>query len=241
MPEDPIFLTLPDVEKPIMRYMSIAKFRNLVGKSALHFTKASKFKDPAEGSHGLITTPIDAQAFLGSQTVVKSLREQLPLVMKEIVHVSCWTLNTEETIRMWDEFLGDDQGLAVISTWRDLANSLGGDIPIFGGMVEYIDHELIYIPEQQCLSPYIYKERQYEYEAELRVMALWHENSQGPAVGISPSGEKDLEIPVDLEMLISNIVLCPTANDELLIEVEKLVAGAGLNVGIAQSVFRKAE
>lgn len=230
--QEPIFSQMPGMQHKLLRYMSISKFEHLINTETLYFSKASKFPDPNEGTYGAINNVLSPYLYCQHNESVGELREQLPSILKEVVYVNCWTLDDKESRRMWDEFVPGGQGIALKTTWQNLANSLGGKIPIVGGIVEYVDHKEIHISESNLFYPYAYKSLEFQHETELRLMALWLGNAEGGYQGLFPHSEDPLEVPVNLNLLIEEIILSPEISKDEANKIRALIVSCGMDVPV---------
>jgi hypothetical protein len=102
-------------------------------------------------------------------------------------------------------------------------------------MVKYVDYETDWIDPGNIFSPFVYKRKSFEHEREVRaVVTKW---PTGPN-GIDLQRETiatGIKIQVDLERLIENIYVAPTAPNWLTELAEQLTKRFGFSFKVAQS------
>ena len=126
---------------------------------------------------------------------------------------------------MWSLYSEEDKGVAVVTTWGQLKESLGTDLQFVCGEVSYLDYESEALPEGNGLSIYCYKRISFRHEYEVRLIA---QNYLGPMVDngvehpFEPGGEHPLfkearrigvvRVPVKLDPLIAAVRVSPSAH-----------------------------
>lgn len=219
-PELPIFPSTPTGDSELIRYMSIDKFEHLMTTKSLYFTRASKFIDSEEGNFGTTNEALSPSLYGVHHELISKYRSELPGILREVVHVSCWSSSTE-TLDMWDEFGDSGKGVALKTTWTNLTNSLQTPLPIFGGCVEYENRNDIFIPERNVFHPFVYKDKRFSKESEVRLISMWLGDTQGKINGLYPHSPEPLLVPVDLNLLISSVVFGPNTSSLSISSVEK--------------------
>lgn len=112
-------------DRKVWRYMSISKFISLIRTSSICFSRLSCFEDPNEGRTidddklmTLIRTSIKEgypiEGFENSELVdLLEAKERY----KNNSFISCWHLNEEESVAMWDIYVGKNEpGIAIQTT-----------------------------------------------------------------------------------------------------------------------------
>ncbi|HET7122233.1 MAG TPA: hypothetical protein VFI17_13400 [Solirubrobacterales bacterium] len=155
------------------------------------------------------------------------------------VFASCWSLSEVESAAFWKLFAPPSGGVAIRSTYERLAESFSSakkaadeetvSIPI--GKVAYVDYDLIEVPAGDVFSPFLHKRRSYEFENELRAMAL---SLESWVEGQAPLG---LEVAVDLGMLIEAIHISPSAPAWFASLVESVASHYSCDVAVVQSTL----
>lgn len=97
--------------------------------------------------------------------------------------------------------------------------------------LEDMDSELV-IDAFPTLPPIIYKDNEYSWEKELRIITLPFSTEEAAEASNGAS-----DISVDLKSLIESISISPTSKPEFLKEVEDLVQKFNLDVKVDQSFF----
>ena len=140
-PENPIF-ALPESHTKLLRYMSYAKFADLLYRRALYFAPVSSLDDQYEGTlpHPYSAIGLTAQIDYGdifdderrrTEEVHRTHRE----VMRRCTMINSWCLSEHESISMWDRYAPTD-GLAVSTDVKALqAAFLGSDIVHIGEVI----------------------------------------------------------------------------------------------------------
>jgi hypothetical protein len=163
---NPVFQPPENPDIKLWRYMDFTKFVSMLENKALFFPRISDLNDPFEGSfsrgneqfRSLIYHYKRAKVDVGK--VVKKLRDW--------VVVSCWHMSDHESAAMWNLYSRVDESICVQTTYNRLREVLGSDSDI--GIVQYIDYEMEWIPEDHPLLPFLYKRRSFEHESEIRVI-----------------------------------------------------------------------
>jgi hypothetical protein len=245
--------TYPDQLEPenqavvIWRFMRMDKFRDLIETSKLYFCRADKFNDEHEG----LPPEKYLCSCLGLNPLLLSDRRTLDhdlgtlAQFREGFYVSCWHLFRDETDKMWKEY-GDD-GVAICSRYCLLKSALNamGD-QAFLGLVRYGEKNL---KKYNLLQFIMTKREKYKNEREARAM-LWirdphaginrhfdienrpHRLPLTPPPGSVLPGHKR---SVDLQTLITPIVVTPWASPASLNEVNRLVDSNGYTIPVQPS------
>lgn len=204
-----LFYLPPDKEQAIWRYMDFTKFVNLISTRFLYFTRSDNFDDVLEGSNSRANKRFQPIIHNGIPTeVMRYIAEKNKLLCK-FIYISCWCINNNESDAMWQIYLKSQPGIAIKSTINRLIKSMEKekeDISI--GAVKYIDYEHDFIPENTPIQRFVFKEKAYEHEKELR--ALIYKNPE--AGGNMKYTESPLGVTasVDLDCLIEKVVVAPS-------------------------------
>jgi hypothetical protein len=230
-------------EAVILRFMGFEKLKDLMTTRKLYFRRADLFKDKSEGLpleeyvQVLNLNPSDVQ---GLNNHIGSIAQ-----FREGFFINCWHLFVEETARMWEEY-GKD-GVAACSRYSILKSALDSCAgrPHLG-LVRYGSKHLTgwnvirFITTQQ---------ERYRHEQEVRAL-LWvpdeyaginrhfdEDNKAHPRpLTLPPARVPDFQRrKVDLQSLITGIVVSPLASDSLLSDVERLVHDSGHSIQVRPS------
>lgn len=214
---------LPPPDTKLWRYQDFAKFVSLLDSKKLFFTRADSFDDPFECARGfnfqkdyiyandesylrlIVTTqlknagnsnPSEAEIESALATEKENYLKQQEEKRKKYF-VSCWHENERESEGMWKLYTSaQSQGIAVQTTPERLCLALENDTFRIG-KVEYISYDK---PLEDSQVPVWYKRDSFAHEREVRVVIQ----------DIRHSGKGEL-VRVDLETLIENVYVSPTA------------------------------
>jgi hypothetical protein len=151
--------------------MDLWKFISLIENKQLYFTKQSKFTDLHEGALNeelntvLIKLPKPFTEFLA-----KSLKN-----MKETNRISCWKIGDLYKDAMWQTY-SSKYGVAIETTVNDLELSIDFNGEILIGKILYTStglipyHDYKEINEDDFVKPSFWKSKDFEHEAELRLL-----------------------------------------------------------------------
>lgn len=244
----PLFEVPTNEHVKIWRYMDVTKLLSLLDSNRLFFTRADLFEDPFEGSWPQIN--IDDRELI-PQYLPSHSPDQIKIVLESLTAMSqsqrkntainCWHMNEYESAAMWKLYLTSAEGIAVQSTFSRLKNCLHWQNPVFIGMVKYIDYNTQYINAANSYSPFIHKRKSYEHEKEIRAVIVKHtENEDGSIDLYTSSIDSGISVPVDIEMLIENIFISPTAPKWFTELIQAIIVKYDYNFNVVQSELKNA-
>ncbi|WP_067730854.1 DUF2971 domain-containing protein [Oceanobacillus damuensis] len=198
-----------DLSVGIWRYMNFSRFVNLLDSNSLFFSKPSSFRDPYEGSY----SEVDIKRIIGEpDSFVPNIksdyddkRQQLMKKSKlllDLVGVSCWHLNNNESAAMWDLYLRSGDGIAIKSNVSNLIRSITSD-DVFYGQVQYIDYTKE-ITSNNTYESLFYKRSSFSHENEFRLICF--ESIEEPYFKNYGTLQK-----CDINLLIDEIYVSPLA------------------------------
>ena len=132
---------------------------------------------------------------------------------------------------MWERYVPDDLGIAVVSTVERLRGSLGeyrlesnyGEEPIFVGAVHYVDYAVKDLCDEGERARFLHKRIEYQDEAEIRaVLSL-----RVPSEFNVRVPENGTFVDVDVSTLISEVRVQPNGSRRDLREVQGVTRAAG--------------
>ncbi len=226
-------LNSPDQSPVLWHYMNLADLLSLLEKRAIRFARLNTFDD--DPSEGLPTKPmIDRTCNMPkneSPAVLEIRKQKIDKQMdilswpREHLLASCWHARNEDSPAMWKIYTDHREGVAIRSTFGQFRDSITDEThDVYGGMVTYVDHEL-YEPEAYNeLVTGTVKRRCFEHEHEFRGLIM--ETQQGG---------RDLFVSVDLNTLISDVYVSPTASASFPESVQGLCARYELDVSVKRS------
>ena len=247
----------------LWRYMDFPKFVSMVQERALYFSRSDLLGDPLEGS---LTQAVEVarQARLANPPVGRT-PEELQRILEHsqrfmrhgrlMVYVNCWHRGDHESMALWKGYGGGPYAVAVRTTFGRLDSllpekfrgSTGGssparlddpvpEMPIYLGPVRYIDHRSTTLRmehEDNLFGPLAYKSIAYASENEVRAI-------QWNIPGYDSSGELPLpsgfQVPIDLQQLVSDIVVSPLAPEWFTPVVRATFERCGFDFTISGSV-----
>jgi hypothetical protein len=163
------------VAMPLMRYMDVGKFFDLVSTGELHFTRLDLFRiaDPREGRLPDIVRrdmkdicrmsgeeiEVDPRfvASRGQGKALKMMAENVLGHMESFANttfVHCWHLGSTESMAMWNSYAGRGAAVVISSSVGALADALKRSGPeMIGGAMKYIDPNAVAAELGICSTP----------------------------------------------------------------------------------------
>jgi hypothetical protein len=193
-------------------YMKTNKFVSMLQNGGIQLTRADLFCDKEEGTlrpHNLLyrrgVYADDATMANAGDVCVREFRR-----MKRHTSISCWRIDTDEDQRSWHTYVGKAPGVAIVTTYGQLAQRLAY---YFCATVEYLDDG--WIPEGNSLYPFIHKRRSFEWEREFRIIHQRFPRTQPRFRGApfydcgQPNPAPRLTIKMNLNAIIHTVVTGP--------------------------------
>ena len=237
--EHPAF-QLPDPRTKIMRYMSCAKFADLLRRNSLYFAPFSSLDDKYEGA--LPQPMAEAGLLAGIPNLADDNRKRSEeffrtyrMQIRDRVRICSWCVSEYESISMWDRY-ADTDGLAISSDVGSLIASFIGDQDVHIGMVHYIDYSsenFKTLPNglYNFAHPSIHKRREYSDEKEIRaVVEAPKDSSDDPSLNYQP---------VELESLLKGVTVSPETGDWLIELIESDLQRVGISVPVERSLLSR--
>lgn len=246
MPHSKLVISNQDTST-IWRYVDFEKFQNMMENTSLFFCRADKLGEKWEGilpkkmikkfgmeekkissSNGNTYNPTEWHK-------LKELRSHL---------INCWHINNDESYEMWKTYASKNdnistKSIAIQSTIGRLKNSFHKtEERIWIGEVKYVDHNILEpknrflnIGWPNTLEVFFLKRKEFKLERELRAIINQAFANHKSEIGIN--------VKCNLNKLIAKIVLSPTSNEALLINMEKIIRGFGFKFKIIKSELSK--
>jgi hypothetical protein len=136
---------------------------------------------------------------------------------------------------MWKLYLKSDEGIAIQSTYKKLRDAVIDDEKFFLGVVKYIDYESEWIDARNLLSPLVHKRKNFEHEREVRAVVTKLPTEVSGFDFTQETIARGLQLRVDLERLIENIYVAPSASDWLSGLVSDVVKQYGHTFSVVHS------
>ena len=216
----PAFETPPDI-CTIWKYMSFAKLAWLIATESLHFLRLDQHDDEWEG---LVTTKPEN---IEDRKYIRFTK-----------YINCWHINHTESDAMWKLYGPGGETVAIKTTVGALRTSLQG-IPVYMGKINYKERN---IPKGNLYWPVVFKRKPFQHEKELRlcISSAFNENppdltqlkKELTSLGVdNPSdmellkgiGLKEIKVPIDLNQLIREVIICPNSKPFLMEAVKHIV------------------
>ncbi|MFQ5687081.1 MAG: DUF2971 domain-containing protein [Candidatus Scalindua sp.] len=249
-----------ELDYTIWRYLTFSKFISLLTYGSLWFPKLNILQDQFEGN---LPTParesLEASHQKWKTKFPPNLHNQFDEMAKrnvedgrELTVVNCWFLDESESPEMWDDYVQNNEGVAIRSTVRKLATHVFTE-PQFSsiGKVRYVDfasHDMTIYHASQASERAFLKRDCLKHEQEVRIVTL---NFKTPACvdmnGIPYTQEQiagknmnnfenaGLYIRVNLEKLIDSIVIAPQAPGWFELLIKRIMGLSQLNIEIKRS------
>lgn len=203
----------------IWRYLDFTKFVSMLDTRSVYFPCASMFIDKFEGSY--------SQKNMEYRALLQKTHSREAIDMRQLrqeVGISCWHANDHESAAMWELYAKTNEAVCIQSTYDKLSIVLEDIAEL--GLVQYIDYQEDFIPEHDPYLAFLYKRKSFEHENEVRALikSLPHKNV-GAGLGVS----------VDIELLIENIYISPSAPKWFHELVANTVKRFGLQKSVKQS------
>jgi hypothetical protein len=236
-----------DQNAVIWRFINVPKFRDLMTSSELYFCRADLLNDAREGlppEQYLATWGLNPLDIRDRRELANTIGSDAQF--REGFYISCWHLFREETYKMWKEY---GQGVAIASRYGLLKSELNAmDDRAYIGMVRYGATHLI--GERANIFKYITTKRnEYADEHEVRAF-LW---IMDPYAGINRHIDDDnrvhplpLTLPppyvlkgqrrrVNLQTLVTRVIVSPWATSQTYDEISQLMKQLGLTIPVEVS------
>lgn len=239
-----------DIDSTVWRYMPFSKFVSLLTFQALWFSKLNILQDQFEGMMPEPTKEMMTKRY-------QKMKKNFPVEQhwqfdemasrneqdsRELLVVSCWFLGEVESPRMWKEYGGENDAVAIKSTVRQLLENVG--VPqdphaTHIGRVKYIDHSnhmMSAYEASQGIERAFLKDAEKCHENELRIATL----NVKTKYCVKPDGEpykesevlgKDMNnfdapglyIAIRFKELVSEIVASPNSGEWLVLLLRRIM------------------
>ncbi len=239
-----------DLETPILRFMELWKFQDLL-TGRLYFRRADLFEDESEG------LPLDdywetlnLNRYDLNDIQNRNYHLGFDAQIRQSYFITCWYLGGNERVRMWRSY-AKGNGVAVCSTYGRLKSALDSmtlEDKAHLGLVRYGNAHLI--PGRVNLMINVStKQLKYADEQEARAM-LWlvdpHEtgnrhidsdNRFHPRPIYPTRQPEGVHRAIDLQGLITGVVLSPFAEAAALKDIEQMVRDTGCTCPVSPSAM----
>ncbi len=222
-------------------YMRLPKFKTVLSEGGLILTRANLFLDKTEGTLRPANMHYRKKVYSDNQTMADAGylgRHEFERI-KRWTYVSCWRLDNSENDRCWQEYVGNEAGIALVTTYGRLAPFVS---TMFCAGIEYEDEA--WIPEGNTLYPFTFKHRHWKWEQEFRIIEQQFPTTQGRRLQSPDAYDCSQENPdlammlkVNLNALLLHIVVGPKTTRLEKIKIQELLQRGNLSVSLSESVF----
>ena len=235
LPHDPPFNPPANAAATIWRYLDFAKFVSMLESSALYFCRVGELPDPYEGRF----SREDSAHQFDSEMPEGSRREddRWDKFMEDFArnyYVSCWHMNEEQSIAMWQYGRRGDYGIALRSDFTRLCRALDATSRnVHIGTVSYIPDQVpvSYLASRAVISAFslaLRKRPCWEYEHELRAVVHLKNDPDDEELPRDGSLRYGDAMKVCLSELIESVYVAPKAPPWFATLVEALMRRYGL-------------
>jgi hypothetical protein len=253
-----------DFDSTVWRYLSFPKYISLLTYGALWFSKLNILTDRYEGAMPRIA---DAEMLAEHQKLKDilhpTLHEQIESMNtrnvqdgRELIVVNCWFASENESDKMWKEYAGGTEGVAIKSTVGLLSQCVFCDPRLaMIGRVQYVDlnsHSMSLFEANQAHERAFLKTLEFCHEQEVRIATM---NIKGPmcvnmdgtmlnpeqyqGANMNNFENPGLYIRADLRRLIKSTVLAPGASRWFELLVKRIVHLSGLDCSVERSMLER--
>lgn len=242
----------PEESTEVARYLDIIKFLSLIKNKQLFFCRLDKLEDRFEGTIPKISGNHltdwykylrDNENFFTDPTsdsmIDDMVNEDLKFreTLKSFTCVNCWNEFKGESYALWKIYSDLNQGILIKSSFERIINALNeSNEIIYCSRIKYIDFEIDSFSLGNTIIPFIHKHKAYSYEEEIRLI---HEI---PNDGWKHNWDKSkykngIMINVNLQELISEIVISPFSPDWFMELVEDILKKYGIDCKLIKSTL----
>lgn len=217
--------SLPSNEETIVwRYMSLEKFQSLLDQEALYLCRADRLQDKFEGTYSLEQiTDMDSWLKREGLSSVSGAEKERRKNDRLKSYINCWCMYEHDVDLMWKGYVGNSPGVAIKSSIKKLTKICDNAItlwPLDVSTVQYYDQAYgEFIDYFGTPDVFLKKDKHFILDNEVRL--IYH-----PNIGI-PSPDH-IFLPVDLALLIEEVVMKPKSSIAELQQVRDLLDKKGL-------------
>lgn len=232
-------------ETQLWRYLTFERFSWLIENQSLYHARLDQFQDPFEGSVTKAFAQARASETKPCQVAVNRFAPWGNVANLFTNYATCWHASDHESDALWKLYANGGSGIAVVSSMSRLLNSVDISPHPHGLLshVEYIDfetHNMLRKPFATTIRPEYAKRKCFEYEREVRGLILTDglskvctggtlEVSHATLVRLQNEMPLGIKAKVDLQQLISTIVLSPLATTSEATRVHEATKPIGLS------------
>jgi len=238
----------PDI--PIWRYVSLAKFVDLIRTRSLYFCRIDQLADKYEGTWPK-RNPDDSEGHKKYKNFSDLISTFTWFARNQ--YVNCWCAQQHESDALWRIYGAPNDGVAIQTTYAKLCDSL--PYSVNAGIVTYVDYEKDIIPTDNALYLCAHKRHHFDWEHEIRFVYYPEKeneldcecNASGTAFYTEPPSAKcgqcgavtilpvGRSVSIDLSSAIRSIVAAPGSGSWFIDCVADLVTRYGVKAEVKRS------
>ena len=221
------------LKQQLWRYMDFTKFVAMLVTKSLYLTRVDKLGELGDRFEGSFpNAPEKGFRGLFVETDTERYNAERNKDGRRFYYVNCWHGNDGESDAMWKIYVKGNQGIAILSTFQRLRDSLQkSPQKIWVGKVNYLDKfTWNSLPSDPTLLACMAKRKSFEHEREIRLVWL-DENAKRTGC----TGQDAKEIACDLPVLIDKVYLAPHSSPWFKRVVENVLRRYRINVDVAPS------
>jgi len=245
----------------IWRYLDFTKYVDLLTWGHLWFARLNTLGDPFEGTYPAENHARFARmAELEAEKLKDASEEERERRVSVVRHsatwtskyngacayVNCWHNSDHESAAMWKLYLKSDEGIAIRSTTRRLADCFASHtVRVFISKVKYIDFAKEAIENERgvwnALDGIIHKRISFAHEREVR--AILHKSelldlAEGETtINLDRPTLPGYGLGIDPNLLVESVYVSPTATDWFYNLVKTVSNRFGLKASINRSIL----
>lgn len=209
----PSFPQPVDITEPVWRYLSLGKLVSFFSDKALYLSRSDLLGDSHEGTIPALNAADIRTQFCDPyrpDLIIKARK-----MWKLFTYVNCWHINHNESEAMWRLYCPRNDGVAIRSTYANLARSVESD-SVFMGRVQYIDYRSELMPLDNMFNPIMHKRRAFEHEREVRVVTHLANNIESVEEGFDEAkcieqNPRGIKVSVDVHRMVDCLYVNPYA------------------------------
>ncbi|MFA5353651.1 MAG: hypothetical protein WC291_05435 [Thermodesulfovibrionales bacterium] len=218
-----------DMNQTVWRYMDFWKLEDMLRTKSLYLCRADQLQlsDKYEGTYSRLWTK-NMEDFcyrVGQPQQIQKEKESIEQNRRS-TFINCWCMNDHDLDLMWKAYIEDPPGIAIQSTVERLEKVLDNQDkkvrelwPLDLSIVTYYDQrENGFIDYPSFINPFLHKDWHFELDNEIRIIA-WNK----------PKDKSGIKLPLDLNVLITKIVMSPNSTEADTKRVRKLMDEVGLS------------
>lgn len=217
----------PKSNYPIAKYMDLTKFISLLSLKSLFFCRLDKLEDHYEGTTSKPNFEKRKEIYrkhskrfphskpFTEEEIDKNVKSQYEMdnKLKSLNCVCCWNKYKDESAALWKIYSDFQKGIMIISNINKLTSSLINTTENLNlSEIKYIDYNKDYMPDRNIIYPIIHKHKAYQFEEEVRIIHTVNHKSDWSFDWEKQENENGKYIKVDINELISEVIVSPYAS-----------------------------